>query len=177
MNDSDAISQTAFRFAVMRDLPQLKEMYGRIVKNMEERGIQIWDDIYPSEFLAEDIEKKRLYILTYDGEIASAFALCDTNAGETAVQWKENGAKAVYIDRLGVDVRYAKRGIGSSMLAKAGELAKGFGAAYLRLFVVDSNEPAIRLYEKNGFTKAAGVYEEAFDDGFVLREYGYEINV
>ena len=45
------------------------------------------------------------------------------------------------------------------------------------LFVVDVNEPAINLYRKNGFTKASGVYEEVFDDGFMLREYGYEIEV
>lgn len=76
-----------------------------------------------------------------------------------------------------MDVRYAKRGIGSRMLAKAAERTKAFGAAYLRLFVVGSNEPAIRLYKKNGFAKAAGIYEEAFDDGFTLREYGYEIKV
>ena len=177
MNDSDAVSQTVFRFAVMRDLPQLKEMYGRIVKNMEEQGIPIWDDVYPSEFLAEDIEKRRLYVLLDGEKIVSAFALCDTNAGEKAVQWQEGGAKAMYIDRLGVDVRCTKRGIGSRMLAKAGELAKASGALYLRLFVVDINEPAICLYTKNGFTKAAGIYEETFDDGFVLREYGYEIEV
>lgn len=177
MNDSDATRQTTFRLAVERDLPQLKDMYGRIVRNMEQQGIPIWDDIYPSEFLAEDIEKRRLYVLLAEENIVSAFALCDANAGEKAVQWKENGAKALYLDRLGVDVRQAKKGIGSRMLAEAGELAGALGAAYLRLFVVDINEPAIRLYEKMGFAKAAGMYEEAFDDGFVLREYGYEINV
>ena len=166
-----------FRLANKQDLPPLKTMYRQIVNHMNDQGIPIWDDIYPSEFLAEDIERQRLYVLLENGEIVSAFALCDANAGEGAVQWKENGAKALYIDRLGVDVRYAKRGIGSRMLAKAAELAKAFGVAYLRLFVVDSNEPAIRLYEKIGFAKAVGIYEEAFDDGFTLREYGYEIKV
>ena len=48
---------------------------------------------------------------------------------------------------------------------------------YLRLFVVDINKPAIQLYVKNGFRKVEGVYEEVFEDGFVLREYGYEIKV
>lgn len=177
MNDSGAISQTAFRLAVMQDLPRLKDMYKRIVKNMEEQGIPVWDDVYPTEFLAEDIEKQRLYVLLDDGEIVSAFALCDTNAGENVVQWKDESAKALYLDQLGVDVRYAKKGIASFMLARAKEIAKASGAAYLRLFVVDINEPAINLYRKNGFTKVPGVYEEAFDDGFVLREYGYEIEV
>lgn len=127
MKDSDATRQTAFRLAVERDLPQLKEMYGRIVRNMEEQGIPIWDDIYPSEFLAEDIERQRLYVLLENGEIVSAFALCDANAGEGAIQWRDNSAKAAYIDRLGVDVRCAKRGIGSRMLAEAKELAGALG--------------------------------------------------
>ncbi len=57
------------------------------------------------------------------------------------------------------------------------ETAKSFGMEYLRLFVVDINKPAIQLYVKNGFRKVEGVYEEVFEDGFVLREYGYEIKV
>ena len=166
-----------FRSAVMQDLPRLKAMYQQIVKNMEKQGIFIWDDIYPSEFLAEDIEKRRLYVLTDHKEITSAFALCDTNAGEKAVQWQENSANALYIDRLGVNVQYAKRGIGSFMLAKAKEAAKAAGAKYLRLFVVDVNEPAIKLYIKNGFIKAGGAFNEVFDDGFTLHEYGYEIEL
>ena len=51
------------------------------------------------------------------------------------------------------------------------------GARYLRLFVVDINEPAIQLYEKNNFSKAKGIYDEVFDDGFILHEFGYEIKV
>ena len=166
-----------FRLAVMQDLPQLKAVYRQIVNHMNDRGIHIWDDIYPSEFLAEDIEKQQLYVLVDNGKIISAFALCDTNAGENAVQWKENTAKALYIDRLGVNVQYAKRGIGSFMLAKAKEAARAAGAEYLRLFVVDVNEPAIKFYIKNGFIKAGGVFKEVFDDGFELHEYGYEIEV
>ena len=166
-----------FRLAVMQDLPQLKAVYRQIVDHMNAQGIQIWDDIYPTEFFREDIEKRRLYLLTDYKKIVSAFALCDTNAGEKAVQWKEDSAEALYIDRLGVDIHYAKRGIGSFMLAKAKEAAKASGAKYLRLFVVDVNEPAVKLYIKNGFIKADGVFNEVFDDGFTLHEYGYEIEV
>lgn len=63
------------------------------------------------------------------------------------------------------------------MVEKAKEIAKSKGFDYLRLFVVDINIPAIRLYVKNGFIKAEGIYDEVFDDGFVLHEYGYEIEV
>ena len=40
------------------------------------------------------------------------------------------------------------------MIDKAKEIAKSLGNEYLRLFVVDINIPAIKLYIKNGFEKA-----------------------
>jgi ribosomal protein S18 acetylase RimI-like enzyme len=164
-----------FRLAVMRDLPQLKVVYKDIIQNMNDNQIEIWDDIYPCEFFKEDIKNKQLYVLYDNIEIISAFVLCSTISGEKSVNWKDNAGKALYIDRLGVNVNYSRKGIGSYMLTKARETAKTLGAEYLRLFVVDINEPAIRLYTKNGFTKATGVYDEMIDDALVLHEYGYEI--
>lgn len=166
-----------FRLARIEDLKQLKIIYKEIIKNMNKNNIQIWDDIYPCEFFEDDINNKRLYVIADDEEIISAFALCDNNAGEAYVEWSEKSAKAMYIDRLGVNVEYSKKGIGQQMLNKAKEISKSIGAEYLRLFVVDINKPAIRLYQKNGFTKVDGVYDEVFDDGYVLRENGYEIKL
>ncbi len=166
-----------FRQAVMQDLPQLKDMYKRIIKNMNEQNIQIWDDIYPCEFFEDDIKNNQLYILLNNGEIVSAFVLSDTNSGETAVEWNDNHAKAVYIDRLGVNIKFLKKGLGSLMLDKAKEIAKTLNAEHLRLFVVDINIPAIQLYTKKEFVKVNGVYNEIFDDGFVLHEHGYEIKL
>ena len=166
-----------FRLARIEDLKQLKIMYKEIIKNMNKNNIQIWDDIYPCEFFEDDINNKRLYVIADDEEIISAFASCDNNAGEAYVEWSEKSAKVMYIDRLGVNVEYSKKGIGQQMLNKAKEISKSIGAEYLRLFVVDINKPAIRLYQKNGFTKVDGVYDEVFDDGYVLREIGYEIKL
>ena len=118
---------------------------------MNENGIQIWDDIYPCGFFEDDIKNKRLYLLKKNEEIISAFSLSDTSPGENVIHWKDKSAKAMYIDRLGVNIRYAKKGIGSLMLAKAREIARTSCAEYLRLFVVDINTPAIRLYEKMTF--------------------------
>lgn len=137
-----------FRQAVMQDLPALKDMYKQIIKDMNEQNIQIGDDIYPCEFFEEDIKNNQLYTLLNNEEIVSAFVLSNTNLGETAVEWNDKNAKAVYIDRLGVNVKYSRKGIGSLMLDKAKEIAKTLDAEYLRLFVVDINIPAIQLYTK-----------------------------
>lgn len=164
-----------FRLAVMQDLPQIKSVYKNIIKKMNNEQIQIWDDIYPCEFFDEDIRNNRLYVLQNNDDIVSAFTLCDTNSGEKAVEWQDNLCKALYLDRLGVNVNYSRMGIGSLMLERAKETAKKSGAEYLRLFVVDINEPAIRLYIKNGFIMGNGVYDEVIDDNFILHEYGFEV--
>lgn len=142
-----------FRQAVLQDLPALKDMYKQIIKDMNEQNIQIGDDIYPCEFFEEDIKNNQLYTLLNNEEIVSAFVLSNTNLGETAVEWNDKNAKAVYIDRLGVNVKYSRKGIGSLMLDKAKEIAKTLDAEYLRLFVVDINIPAIQLYTKKKVCK------------------------
>ena len=164
-----------FRLADRKDLPQLKAVYKEIINHMDRQNICIWDEIYPCEFFCDDIENNRLYVLTENGDIVSAFALCESNAGETHVKWKRKGDRALYIDRFGVNVNYLRKGIGSVMLKKAIELAKEKGAGYLRLFVVDENVPAIKLYEKCGFVRAGGCYDEVIDEDLVLHEFGYEI--
>lgn len=166
-----------FRLAQMGDLPQIKAVFEDIIRDMNKRGIDIWDEVYPCAFFEEDIQERRLYVLLDGGTVVSAFALCGSNDGAGSLDWEDSGARALYFDRFGVNVAYAGGGIGSSMLARAKEAAKGLGAEYLRLFVVDVNEPAIRLYRKNGFQRVSGVYEEAVEEDFVLREYGYEVRL
>ena len=163
-----------FRIASMGDLPAIKAVYRQIVRRMEEDQIQIWDDIYPCEFFEEDIRRERLYIMREGTEIVSAFALCESGPGDEGVEWESPCARALYLDRLGVNVDFRGRGAGALALAAAMERAGALGADYLRLFVVDQNTPAIRLYEKNGFVRARGVYDEVIDKELVLHEYGYE---
>ncbi len=66
-------------------------------------------------------------------------------------KWNDKHAKAMYLDRFGVNIKYSKKGIGNLMIAKAKEITRTLGAEYLRLFVVDINGPAIQLYHKNNF--------------------------
>lgn len=166
-----------YRPAVPEDLGQLREMYREIVRKMNEDGIRIWDEIYPVEFLEGDIADGRLYLLAENNDIMAAFSLCDSSAGEGVVKWEDDHAKALYLDRFGVNVCCLRQGVGSLMLKRAKETAKNLGAEYLRLFVVDCNVPAALLYQKNGFAPADGVYHEVIDNELVLREFGYEMKV
>jgi len=118
------------RLASIDDLSQLKFIYKKIVDNMNSNNLEIWDDIYPCEFLKEDIENNRLYVLVKNNEIIGAFALCDSNAGEEYIKWENKHAKALYIDRFGINVNYLKKEMGSVMLKKAIALANHKKAKY-----------------------------------------------
>lgn len=167
-----------FRLAMKEDLPKLKTMYRKLIKNMYENQINImWDDIYPYEFFKDDIINKRLYILNDNKKIVAAFALCDLNPGEKSMRWKQFDGKALYLNRLGVNVNYLRRGMGSLMVKKAKEISKNMWADYLRVFVVDVNKPALELYIKNGFKKVEGIYHEVIDDKRTVHAYGYEIKL
>ncbi len=166
-----------FRLASLQDLPQLKAVYKKIVKNMADNKIQMWDEVYPFEHFEEDIEHKRLYLLAENGEIIAAFAICSSSAEGNSIKWANSTANAVYLNRFGVNVKYLRKGVGRFMLEKAKEVAKSMGAIYLRLLVGKTNVPANNLYIKSGFKKAEGTYVERVDDNFVLNCSGYEIKL
>lgn len=165
------------RLAVMSDLSQIIEMYKKIIAKMNDNGIHIWDEIYPCKYFKNDIENNQLYLLWDDDKIVSAFVLCDLNSNSKSVNWSDKNAKALYIERLGVNVDYLRRGIGLLTINKAMALAKEMSGEYLRLFVVDNNKAAINLYQKAGLKRAAGIYEEVIDDNLTLYELGFEIKI
>lgn len=54
---------------------------------MNRNNIQIWDNIYPCEFFADDIENNCPYLLVEDNDdIVAAFALSESNNGENNIK-------------------------------------------------------------------------------------------
>ena len=166
-----------FRLATMNDLNNIKTMYEGIVENMNQNNICIWNEYYPFECFNEDINCQRFYVLEDNENLVAACALCDSNEAENSMEWEKKESKAMYIDRLGVSVNYQGKGCGSLLIKNINELARKNAVEYLRLFVVDINKPAIGLYEKNGFKKLDGIYEEKINENITLKEYAYEKKV
>lgn len=166
-----------FRMANSDDLPMIKEMYGKIIEEMYKNDIKIWNEYYPCECFLEDIELNRLFVLENDVEVVAACTLCNSNSGEDVIKWNEETKDVWYIDRLGVNVNYLRQGIGQALISNVKNYAKENGKKYLRLFVVDVNIPAIKLYEKAGFDILEGVYNEEVYEGHFLTEYAFELKV
>ena len=162
------------RRAERSDLPAVKEMYAALVARMDREGWSVWDEIYPRDFVGKDIEQGQLYLLLEGDRLAGAFALPAHDNGEGDVPWQEPSAPARYLYRFGIAVEYGGRGLGRLALERIGELARGLGAGYLRLYVAHENEPAIALYRKMGFSQLPGEFGEFFLNGARLFEYAFE---
>ena len=165
-----------FCLAGMKDLAEVEQMYRRIVADMEKKGLFIWNQYYPAEVLGEDIAQRRLYVCREGGAIWGAFALTEWEEGEGDIRWTIPG-KALYLDRLGVEPARSGKGVGTQAVRQAMAQAEKRGAEVLRLFLAEGNEPAFRLYQKLGFRRAPGIYEEAIGAQRILRQSGWEISL
>ena len=162
------------RRAEPSDLPAVKEMYAALVARMDQEGWGVWDETYPRDLVEKDIERGQFYLLLEGDRLAGAFALPAHDNGEGDVPWQEPSAPARYLYRFGIAVEYGGRGLGRLALERIGELARGLGAGYLRLYVAHENEPAIALYRKAGFSQPPGEFGEVLEDGTRLFEYAFE---
>ena len=162
------------RRAAFSDLPAAKEMYAALVARMDREGWGVWEETYPRDFVGKDIEQGQLYLLLEGDRLAGAFALPSHDNGEGDVPWQEPSAPARYLYRFGIAVEYGGQGLGRLALERIGELARGLGAGYLRLYVAHENEPAIALYRKAGFSQLPGEFGEVLEDGTRLFEYAFE---
>lgn len=162
-----------FHLAVPMDLDELELLYRRVVQWMRENGFPIWDDVYPSALLPEDIAGKQLWIGGEDGKIVCAFALTNALNGADDVAWRFSGVRPLYLCRLAVLPEAMRRGCGAEAVRTAAAIARQGGADTLRLFVADSNLPALRFYQKNGWLRADGEFNDP-TPGAPLREYGFE---
>lgn len=160
--------------ARLKDLNNVKKMYSKIVKNMNDNNIKIWNDYYPTEVFESDIKQQNLYLLKEDDEILGAFVI-DKYQDVEGILWEDDKANSCLLTRLGVNVNYLHQGIGKKLIEEACVVAKNRDAKYLRLLVSEINTPAINLYLNCGFKKASGIYEEIIRNDFSLKEYGFEI--
>ena len=153
-------------------LAQLYQMRGRVGRGARLGYAYL---TFMRDKVLSDIAEKRLYLLEEGGKIISAFVLEKSSDGEDCVLWKNPSARAFYLMRFGVNPEYTRRGFGVLSLQYAKKIAKLLCGEYLRLFVAEKNIPAIRLYEKCGFSPADGIFQNEIAPGKFLPELGYEL--
>jgi ribosomal protein S18 acetylase RimI-like enzyme len=146
-----------FRNSDLQHLAKLEADYYREVDTSEEYS--------ESKFISEVFEAKnspnhRIFVAQAEDEIAGFIWL---------QEYEENEGRLGYITNIHVVKKYRNRGIGKRLLRFAEDYFRRKGAVKLQLEVVDTNTPAISLYQKNGFKQV--VYSQKLDDSTPAGDY------
>ncbi len=113
---------------------------------------------YPGRASAEAaIAEGSLHACVEDGNILGLFVICEDPQGDYSVgEWSEDFRpdQVLTVHALASDPRLYRKGIGRTMVEECVNIARESGKKALRLDVVPTNTPAMRLYESMGFKYA-----------------------
>lgn len=117
--------------------------------------------VYPSkESVRQRTAAGQQYICLEGDKIIGAFVLnADPQGSYQKGQWKKNLPEGSYmvLHTLAVSPDAQGRGYASEIVRFCADKAKAGGYQALRVDIVSNNEPARKLYERNGFTLAGEV--------------------
>lgn len=153
-----------FRKADTDDLQSILELFSRAVEHLRARGIDQWDEHYPtSEIIENDINSGNMCVLCEDETIVSAIVINEHQEEEYEQgQWKDDSKPAV-IHRLCVDPKAQSKGIGRRMMDYAERLINEKDYTSIRLDVFSQNPRAYQLYKNLGYLHTG---EATFCKGF-----------
>ena len=118
------------------DLPRVAELLRECVAGMHARGIDQWDEAYPTAVtLAADIRARALYVAsTEQRPVAGAFALGERQEPEyAAVPWTVGASRVCVLHRLMVHPSCQARGLGPLLMRFAEARARRLGYEAMRL--------------------------------------------
>lgn len=153
--------------AVSQDLDAVEGLYGAMCDYLADKPFNpnFRRGGYPTrENAAEYLAADGLYIAWADGAAVGSIAL---TASPSAEEDQPGEGGILYVHMVAVHPNHLRRGVASAMLDLITEEASRRGAAALQLYVWESNVPAIRIYEKNGFIQIGR-------EDIGLKEFGLE---
>ncbi len=168
------------RQAVPGDLPAVSALYDEIIDLFQSQtGTTAWRrGVYPTEAdFQRAIREGTLYVGELDGNLAAGMIVSqgtDKTYGDPPWQVDAPDEATAVIHTLGVSPSCTGRGLALEMLEGATRLAREKGWQALRLDVLEHNCPALRLYERAGYTYIATKqiwYESTGLANFLLYEY------
>jgi GNAT superfamily N-acetyltransferase len=145
MNDTITTSdpKTVLRFATVEDVGLILDFIHQLAAYEKIADEVVADEDQLRQSLFGERRVAEVVIATYDGEPAG-FALFFHNFSTFL------GRPGIYLEDLFVIPDLRGRGIGRLLLSFLARLAVERGCGRLEWWVLDSNEPAIRFYERLG---------------------------
>ncbi len=157
---SDKFSDVTVRLAEAGDLDDLLVLLRTCVEEMQARGLDQWDDVYPERAtLAGDIERGTLYLAARSGApLLGALTINQRQEPEYAeVAWQIRVEPIAVVHRLMVHPTAQRTGLGRFLMRFAEGEAHRLGCRAIRLDTMDANARALALYRALGYREAGGV--------------------
>ena len=127
---------------------------------LKRRAVWAVDPYFPVQLHERpDPEALLLKMLRFADFIVAADG--DEPVGLAVIYANDLESRMAYVTMFGVKDEYGRRGIGRKLMAACEELALSRGMDRIRLEVLDSNERAVRFYEKNGFVRTGACSEDS----------------
>jgi len=146
------------RRVTLLELDEVVSLVALAVATMNSRGINQWDEVYPTrEIFTQDIAGGALWGY-YDGTLKGIAVLNEQqDVKYRAVSWKHNPAKVLVVHRLCVNPQNQGKGIAHELMgfAECYAMIQGYGS--LRLDAFSENPAALSLYNRLGYSKAGEV--------------------
>lgn len=145
--------------AQLTDMPELMSLFRAATRQMDERGIHQWDELYPDELIIkEDISNKAMTLGKINGRIAVAFMLdfCKEGDYETA-DWRYCETEFTVLHRLCVHPEFQGKGIATATMDYLEHAVLARGIRAIRLDAFSQNPAALHLYETRGYEKAGEI--------------------
>jgi ribosomal protein S18 acetylase RimI-like enzyme len=158
---SDKFSDVTVRLAEAGDLDDLLVLLRTCVAEMQARGLDQWDDVYPDRAtLAGDIQARTLYLAARAGELPLLGALTLNQRQEpeyAGVTWQILVEPVAVVHRLMVHPTAQRSGLGRFLMRFAEREAYRLGCRAIRLDTMDANTRALALYRALGYRQAGPV--------------------
>ena len=143
--------------AEQSDVSDIAQLYDTLTKYLEANiNYPNWKNgVYPTVLEAQHFaDINSLYIAKIDGEtVASVVLTHEPEPPPVNTEWgvKATDDEVLVLHVFTVNPKYFGQGIAGKILNFATELAKSQNLKAIRLDVFETNAPAIKLYENNGF--------------------------
>ncbi len=148
-----------YRVGKIEDLDDIEDLVRQAVRNMEQQGINQWDDMYPiGEDFQKDIEEQNLFVGTYEGKIV---AICTLNKEVDEEYekglWENPKEDFLAIHRLCVNPTFQNMGIAKNTMKFIEKIAVSKEIRAIRLDVFSKNPYALKLYNAFGYINVGTV--------------------
>lgn len=147
------------RVATNDDIQAIADSYDEVITFEKEHNLHYtnWKaGVYPTIAVPKArVKAKTMFVLEENREICASMTLDNSqDPGYKDIKWQYEAApeKVLIIHTLCVRPSKSGKGYGKAMVEYAKQYAKEKGCTVIRLDTAVHNEPAKKLYEKNGFS-------------------------